>query len=49
MGAQSTENGLLDDYDPVPSLVARGIASAEHDPDSCEAACCVFPPVVGAP
>jgi len=31
---------LLDDYDPVPSLVARGVMSDDHDQDSCEANCC---------
>lgn len=32
-----TPPGLLDNYDPVPGLVARGVMSDEHDPDSCEA------------
>lgn len=34
---------LLDDYDPVPSLVARGVMSdaEEHDPESCDLDCCV--------
>ena len=39
-------NGLLDNYDPVPGLVARGVMSDEHDPDSCEYDCCVTPPEV---
>lgn len=37
------ESGLLDNYDPVPGLVARGVMSDEHDPDSCEAPCCIPP------
>lgn len=32
---------LLESYDPVPGLVARGIMSSDHDPQSCEAACCL--------
>lgn len=31
---------LLADYDPVPGLVARGVMSDEHDPESCDLACC---------
>lgn len=38
-----TTPGLLDNYDPVPGLVARGVMSDEHDPDSCEADCCTTP------
>lgn len=32
---------LLDDYDAVAGLVARGVMSDEHDSESCEASCCV--------
>jgi hypothetical protein len=42
----NAENELLDNYDPVPGLVARGIVSDEHEPDSCDADCCVIPPGV---
>lgn len=31
---------LLDGYDPAPGLVARGVMSQDHDPGSCDAACC---------
>ena len=34
---------LLNAYDPSLSLIARGVMADpdEHDPDSCEYACCV--------
>lgn len=38
--ALRAERDLLRDYDPVPGLVARGVMSSDHDPDSCEADCC---------
>lgn len=44
MTEHSAEKGLLDNYDPVPSLVARGVMSDEHDPDSCEFDCCATLP-----
>jgi hypothetical protein len=34
---------LLEGYDPHPGLVARGVVSDDHDPESCEADCCVKP------
>lgn len=37
----------LADYDPHPGLVARGVVSDEHDPESCEADCCVKPVRLG--
>ena len=33
---------LLLDYDPIPGLVARGVVSNDHDPDSCEMDCCRY-------
>lgn len=38
---------LLDGYDPHPGLVAHGVVSDEHDPDSCEADCCKPVPTLG--
>jgi hypothetical protein len=32
---------LLEGYDPHPGLVARGVVSDDHDPESCDADCCV--------
>lgn len=43
--AASDKEDLLTDYDPHPGLVARGVVSDEHDPESCEADCCAPDPV----